>query len=167
MRKNIVALVLLGWLTGAAYAQQQAPPILLHAAACLASKQQLPTSPGTALSLGSWTDTKTYPGKKVLYLVATTGSNHSAGQVYSIFYSERRHHQIFDIQNGTTFVQSTDGKGTINYVVPPIGLADSEGSFTAAIHQLNSEPRYTVTGAEISGQLTHTTCKSYIDNDQP
>lgn len=161
-----MALLLLGGLTGAACAQQ-APPLLLHAATCLASKKQLPTSPGTALSLGSWTDAKSYPGKKVLYLVATTGSNHSAGQVYSIFYSEYHHHQMFDIQNGTTFVQSTDGKGTINYVVPPIGLADSEGSFTAAIQQLNSEPRYTVTGAEISGPMSHTTCKSYIDNDQP
>jgi hypothetical protein len=166
VRKNFIALLLLGALTGAACAQQ-APPLLLHAATCLASKKQLPTAANSSLSLGSWTDTKTYPGKKVLYLVATTGSNHSAGQVYSIFYTEYHHHQLFDIQNGTTFVQSADGKGTIYYVVPPIGLADSEGSFTAAIHQLNSEPRYTVTGAEISGPMSHTTCKSYIDNDQP
>ena len=166
MRKNFAALLLLSGLAGAACAQQ-APPLLLHAATCLASKKQLPTSPGSTLSLGSWTDTESYPGKKVLYVVATSESNHSAGRVYSIFYAEYRHHQIFDIQNGTTFVQSTDGKGTINYVVPPIGLADAEGSFTAAIQQLNSQPRYTVTGAEISGPMRHTTCKSYIDNDQP
>jgi hypothetical protein len=166
VRKNLVALLLLSGLTGAACAQQ-APPLLLHAATCLASKKQLPATPTSSLSVGTWTDTKTYPGKKVLYLVATTGSNHSAGQVYSIFYSEYRHHPLFDIQNGTTFVQSTDGKGTINYVVPPIGLTDAEGSFTAAIQQLNSQPRYTVTGAEISGPMRHTTCKSYVDNDQP
>ncbi len=166
MRKNLVALLLLSGLTGAAWAQQ-APPLLLHAATCLASKKQLPTAANSSLSIGGWTDTKSYPGKKVLYLVATTGSNHSAGQVYSIFYTERGHHQLFDIQNGATFVQSTDGKGTINYVVPPIGLADSEGAFTAAIQQLNSQPRYTVTGAEISGPMSHTTCKSYVDNDQP
>jgi hypothetical protein len=139
----------------------------LHAAICLASKKQLPTSPGSSLSLGSWTDAKSYPGKKVLYLVATTGSNHSAGQVYSIFYTERGHHTMFDIQNGTTYVQSTDGKGTISYVVPPIGLADSEGAFTSAIQQLNGQPRYTVTGAQISGPMSHTTCKSYVDADQP
>jgi len=167
VRKNFVALLLLTGFTCAAYAQQPTPPLLLHAATCLASKKQLPTAANSSLSLGGWTDTKSYPGKKVLYLVATTGSNHSAGQVYSIFYTQQGHHQLFDIQNGTTFVQSTDGKGTINYVVPPIGLADSEESFTAAIHQLNSEPRYTVTGAEISGPMTHTTCKSYIDADQP
>jgi hypothetical protein len=166
VRKNFVVLLLLSGLTGVAYAQQ-APPLLLHAATCLASKKQLPASPGTTLSVGTWTDTKTYPGKKVLYLVATTGSNHSAGQVYSIFYTEYHHHQLFDIQNGTTFVQSTDGKGTINYVVPPIGLTDAEPSFTAAIQQLNSQPRYTVTGAEISGKMSHTTCKSYVDPDQP
>ncbi len=166
MRKNFAALLLLSGLAGAAWAQQ-APPLLLHAATCLASKKQLPTAANSSLSLGAWTDTKSYPGKKVLYLVPTTGSKHSPGQVYSIFYTEYHHHQMFDIQNGTTFVQSTDGKGTINYVVPPIGLADAEPSFTAAIQQLNSQPRYTVTGAEISGPMKHTTCKSYIDNDQP
>jgi len=167
VRKNFAALLLLSGLAGAAFAQQTAPPLLLHAATCLASKKQLPTAANSSLSLGFWTDTKSYPGKKVLYVVATSESNHSAGRVYSIFYSEYRHHQIFDIQNGTTFVESTDGKGTINYVVPPIGLADSEGSFIAAIQQLNSQPRYTVSGAEISGPMRHTTCKSYVDNDQP
>jgi hypothetical protein len=166
VRKNFVALLLLSGLTGAAWAQQ-APPLLLHAATCLASKKQLPAAANSSLSLGGWTDTKTYPGKKVLYLVATTGSNHSAGQVYSIFYTEYHHRQLFDIQNGTTFVQSNDGKGTTNYVVPPIGLTDAEGSFTAAIQQLNGQPRYTVTGAEISGPMSHTTCKSYVDPDQP
>ena len=167
MRKNFAALLLLSGLTGAAFAQQTAPPLLLHAATCLASKKQLPTSQGTTLSLGSWTDTKSYPGKRVLYVVATSESNHSAGRVYAIFYSKYRHHRIFDIQNGTTFVQSTDGKGAINYVVPPIGLTDAEPAFTAAIQQLNSQPRYTVTGAEISEPMKHTTCKSYVDNDQP
>ena len=164
MRKNFVALLLLSGLTGAALAQQ-APPLLLNAATCLASKKQLPAAANSSLSIGGWTDTTTYPHKKVLYLVATTGSNHSAGQVYSIFYTEYHHHQMFDIQNGTTFVQSTDGK--INYVVPPIGLNDAEPAFTAAIQQLNSQPRYTVTGAEISGKMAHTTCKSYVDPDQP
>ena len=150
MRKNFAALLLLTGLTGAACAQQ-APPLLLHAATCLASKKQLPTAAKSSLSLGSWTDTESYPGKKVLYLVATTGSNHSAGQVYSIFYTQHGQRLLFDIQNGTTYVQSTDGKGTINYVVPPIGLYDAEPAFTAAIQQLNSQPRYTVTGAQISG----------------
>lgn len=166
MRKNFVALLLLTGLTGAAFAQQ-APPLLLHAATCLASKKQLPASANASLSVGGWTDTKAYPGKKILYLVATTGSNHSAGQLYSIFYTQHGQRMLFDIQNGTTFVESTDGKGTINYVVPPIGLYDAEPAFTAAIQQLNSQPRYTVTGAEISGKMTHTTCKSYVDNDQP
>ncbi|MES2219733.1 MAG: hypothetical protein V4587_02060 [Acidobacteriota bacterium] len=166
MRKNFLALLLLTGLTGAAWAQQ-APPLVLHAATCLASKQQLPTSPQTTLSVGSWTDTKSYPGKKVLYLVATSGSNHSAGRVYSIFYTVHGHHELFDIQNRATFVESTDGKGTISYVVPPIGLYDAEPAFTAAIQQLNSQPRYTVTGAEVSGPMKHTICKSYVDNDQP
>lgn len=166
VRKNLVALLVLSGLSGAACAQQ-VPPLLLHAATCLASKQQLPTAANSSLSLGGWTDTKAYPGKKVLYLIATSGSNHNAGRLYAIFYSEYHHHQTFDVQNGTTFVQSTDGKGTINYVVPPIGLADAEPSFTAAIQQLNSQPRYTVTGPQISGKMTHTRCKSYIDNDQP
>jgi hypothetical protein len=166
VRKNLVALLLLSGLAGVACAQQ-APPLLLRAATCLASKKQLPTSSGTALSVGTWTDTKSYPGKKVLYLVATTGSNHSAGQVYSIFYTQHGQRLLFDIQNGTTYVQSTDGKGTINYVVPPIGLYDAEPAFTSAIQQLNTQPRYTVTGAQISGPMSHTTCKSYVDADQP
>ncbi|HZC44114.1 MAG TPA: hypothetical protein VE195_08065, partial [Acidobacteriaceae bacterium] len=136
MRKLLVAVLMLDSMAGVAWAQQ-APPLLLNAATCLASKKQLPTAANTSLSLGSWTDTKGYPGKKVLYLVATSGSNHNAGRVYAIFYTEYHHHQVFDIQNGTTFVQSTDGKGTINYVVPPIGLYDAEPSFTAAIQQLN------------------------------
>jgi len=166
VRKNLVGLLLLSGLTGAAWAQQ-APPLLLHAATCLASKKQLPTAATSSLSVGGWTDTKSYPHKKVLYLVATSGTNHNAGRVYSIFYTEYHHHTLFDIQNGTTYVQSTDGTGKINYVVPPIGLYDAEPAFTAAIQQLNSQPRYTITGAEISGPMKHTTCKSYVDNDQP
>lgn len=161
-----MALLLLSGLTGAARAQQ-APPLLLHAATCLASKKQLPTAAGTALSLGYWTDEKSYPGKKVLYVVATSGSNHSAGRVYSIFYSEYHHHQMFDIQNGTTFVQLDHGKGPISFVVPPIGGEDSEGSFISAIQQLDGQPRYTVTGAELLAPLVHTKCVSYTDNDQP
>ncbi|MHB1937837.1 MAG: hypothetical protein ACYCOR_14790 [Acidobacteriaceae bacterium] len=167
MRKNFAALLLLGWLSGAVYAQQQAPPVLAHAAACLASKNQLPISGTTALSLGYWIDAKSYPGKKVLYVAATSGSNHFAGKVFSIFYSEWRHHETFDIQNGTTFVQLDHGKGAISFVVPPIGGEDSEGSFISAIQQLDGQPRFTVTGAEISGPMKHTTCKSFTDNDQP
>src|ERR1035437_3520257 len=143
LRKNCVALLLLGYLSVAVYAQKQAPALLVHAAQCLASKKQLPSSPGTALSLGSWIDATSYPGKKVLYIVATSGANHSAGNVFSIFYSERRPHQIFDIQNGATFVQSNDGKGGVNFVVPPIGGADSEGSFVSAIQRIAGQPWYT------------------------
>ncbi len=167
MRKSFAALLLLSGLSGAACAQQAAPPLLLQAATCLASKRQLPAAANSSLSLGSWTDTESYPGKKVLYLVATSESNHFAGRVYSIFYSGYHNHQLFDIQNGTTFVQLNDGKGPISFVVPPLGLTDAEGAFISAIQKLNAQPRYTVTGAEIGGPMKHVTCKSYVDNDQP
>ena len=162
-----MALILLGWQGGEACAQQQAPPLLLHAATCLASKKQLPAAANSSLSLGSWVDAESYPGKRVLYVVATSGANRFAGRVYSIFYSERRHREFFDVQNGTTFVQLDHGKGPISFVAPPIGGEDSEGSFISAIQQLDGQPRYTVTGAEISGPMSHTICKSYVDNDQP
>lgn len=167
MKKNCVTLLLLGFLSGAAYAQEKPPVLLKQAAQCLAIKKQLPTSASTALSLGSWVDTTSYPGKKVLYVVATSGKNHSAGKVYAIFFVQGRHRQIFDIQNGTVFVQSNDGKGSINFVVPPIGGADSEGSFTSAIQHLDGQPRFTISGTELLAPLPHTTCKSYKDNDQP
>lgn len=166
MKKTCIALLLLGFLGGAAYAQQQAPALLKQAAQCLAAKKQLPTS-GAALSLGSWIDTTSYPGKKVLYVVATSGANHSAGKVYAIFFVQGRRRQIFDVQNGAIFVQSNDGKGSINFVGPPIGGAAVEGSFVSAIQHLEGQPRFTISGAELLAPLAHTACKSYTDNDQP
>ncbi len=162
-----MALLLLGFLSGAVSAQDQAPALLVHAAQCLATKKLLPTSGATSLSLGSWMDTTSYPGKKVLYVMATSGSNHSAGRVFSIFFKERHHRQLFDIQNSAIFVRSNDGKGSINFVVPPLGGADSEGSFVSAIQQLEGQPRFTVSGAQLTAPISHTTCSSYTDNDQP
>lgn len=166
MKNNCVTLLLLGLLSGAAYAQGQTPVLLKQAAQCLAAKKQLPTS-GAALSLGSWIDTTSYPGKKVLYVVATSGTNHSAGKVFAIFFLQGRHRQIFDIQNGAIFVQSNDGKGNINFVGPPVGGEAAEGPFVTAIQHLEGQPRFTISGAELLAPLAHTTCKSYTDNDQP
>jgi hypothetical protein len=166
LKKNLVALLLFGLLSGAASAQNQAPALLVHAAQCLAKKNLLPTSVATSLSLGSWMDAKSYPGKKVLYVVATSESNHSAGKVFSIFFREWHRHWTFDIQNRTVFVRSNDGKGSINFVVPPLGGADSEPSFAAAIQQLQGQPRFTLSGAQLAAPLRHATCKSYTDEGQ-
>jgi hypothetical protein len=166
LRRNFMALLLLGFLSGAVSAQDQAPALLVHAAQCLATKKLLPTSGVTSLSLGYWIDATSYPGKKVLYVVATSGSNHSAGRVFSIFFRERRHRQLFDIDNSAIFVRSNDARGDVSFVAPPLGGADSEGSFVSAIQQLEGQPRFTVSGAQLTAPLTHTTCKSYTDAGQ-
>lgn len=168
MRKNCAALLLFaGCLGGAACAQQQRPALAVHAAQCLASKKQLPISATAPLSYGSWIDTTSYPGKKVLYLAATSQSNRFAGRVYAIFFRGTRHRRTFDIQNGTTFVQPKDANGAIAFVVPPLGGTAAEGSFITAIHQIESQPTFTISAAELAAIPAHTVCKSYIDNDQP
>jgi hypothetical protein len=166
LKKTCIALLLLGFLGGAAYAQQPTSPLLVHAVQCLASKKQVPTSPATALSYGYVVDTTAYPGKKVLFVVATPGSNHSAGRAFSIFFTERRH-PIIDIQNGATFVRSNEGPGGVNFVSPPIGGTDAEGPFISAIQKVQGQSWFTIPASELVTPPAHTTCKSYKDNDQP
>ncbi|MGH9615618.1 MAG: hypothetical protein ACRD28_02670 [Acidobacteriaceae bacterium] len=166
MKKNCAAFLLFaGCLCGAACAQQQPSTLAVHAAQCLASKKQLPISSAKPLSYGSWIDTTSYPGKKVLYLAATSQSNRFAGRVYAIFFRGTPHRRLFDIQNGATFVK--DANGQINFVVPPLGAAAAEPSFVNAINQIEGQPTFTISGAELAVRPAHTVCKSYIDNDQP
>ncbi len=146
-----------------ATAQEQAPPLLVHAAACLTAKKQLPSSGATALSFGYRIDATSYPGHKTLYVVAAAGSSHTTGKAFSIFYTEKGRHPILDIQNGTSFLRSGNGAGDIHFVEPPFGGEATEGSFAAAIQQIEGQPWFTISAADLNAPLGPIRCESYTD----
>lgn len=161
MRKNCVALFLLICMSGAAYAQQQTPKILEQAAHCLASKKLIAISPASPLNFGYVIDAKSVPGKKVLYVVATPASNHSAGRAFAIFFRERRRRPLFDIQNGVTFLISGN---QVNFVVPPAGGSAAEPPFVQAIQQIQGQPMISIADTILLAPANHLQCDAYTDS---
>ena len=161
MRKNCAALLLLVGMSGAVYAQEQTPKLLERAAHCLAAKKLISISPAAPLSFGYLVDAKTDPGKKILYVVATPASNHSAGRAFAIFFRERRRRPLFDIQNGVTFLRSGD---EVSFVVPPAGGSAAEPPFVQAIQQIQRQPMVTIADTVLLAPANHLQCDAYTDS---
>jgi hypothetical protein len=164
LKKNCVALLLMVGMSGAMWAQQQTPKVVEQAAQCLAAKKLISVSAATPLNFGYVIDTKSVPGKKVLYLVATPVSNRSAGRAFAIFFRERRRRPIIDIQNGATFLRSGDGPQGVGFVVPPAGGTAAEPPFVDAIQQIEGQPMISIAGTILQGAPKHLQCDAYTDS---
>jgi hypothetical protein len=164
MSKRLTLLLLLSCLGRTARAQEQAPRLLREAAHCLATTKQdwldLENSKATALNLGYLVDTKSYPGKTVLYVVEYLGPGRSEGMVFTIFLTQEDRRRVFDIQNNARFVSS--GKA-VDFVEPPLGGEWTQEHLVAAIKQIERRPKLVVHVKDLSTPSPATQCRSYAD----
>jgi hypothetical protein len=163
MKKITLAISLLFWLGATVYSQEQAPPLLLHAAQCLKAKQFLPSSKATKLTFGYFLDEKSYSPDRVIYLVNYAAPARSNGLVFAIFLTERDGHQAFNIQNNASFVLSKDEPIGVSFVDPPLGGTWTQEHLASAIKEIEKQPRFALSVKDLFAADPSLVCESYTD----
>jgi len=142
------------------FAQEQVPPLLRDATRCLAAKTfKIPSSHG----LGYLVDTKSWPGEKVLYVVAYTGQSRSEGYVYTIFLSQNAHRQIFNIQNNAKFVVNKRVPDGVDFVEAPLGGIWTQNHLVTAIKQIGRQLSLSLPASDLREPSSSAVCESYAD----
>jgi hypothetical protein len=141
-------------------AQEQAPTLLRGAAHCLVAKSFLQPS---ALDLGYFVDTRSWPGERVLYVVSYTDSSQFKGYVYTIFLSQRHGRHAYNIQNNAKFVRRITGTQGVDFVEPPLGGIWTQEHLAAAILRIGNLPRFALTGRDWKMDPSFDGCHSYTD----
>lgn len=141
---------------------QQPPLALLHAAQCLSAKGFLPRLKTTAPSFGFITDTNSYPGDTVLYVVEF-GSRSSEGWVFAVFQRTTRGREVFDVQNNARFVLTKTGNEGIDFVDPPLGGEWTQQQLIDAIKRIEKQPRFKIALKDLRSASAEMQCRWYTD----
>jgi hypothetical protein len=157
-----VSISLLAFLGGAAQAQGEAPPLLIHAAHCLAVKGFLPPATSGELTFGYLLDEHSYPGDKVIYIVAFASRGQSNGAVFTAVLTGDRGNEAFNIQNNADFVLSKDEPFGVTFVSPPLGGTWTQEHLASAIRKIQKQPRFTISVKDLTA-ADSVTCESYTD----
>ena len=163
MKRTQLVISFLFFLIAAAFSQQQAPPLLLHAAQCLQAKQFLPASKATELTFGYFLDKKSYSPDTVLYVVKYAAPGRSNGLVFTIFLAEHNGRQTFNIQNNASFVLSPKEPIGVSFVDPPLGGTGTQEYLASAIKQIEKQPRFALSAKAISAAGSSFVCEAYTD----
>ncbi len=140
--------------------------VLIRAAHCLAEKNQLPSSNATKLSFGYFLDEKSYPGEIVLYVVNYSSPIRTNGSVFTIFLTEDRGGQVFNVQNNASFVLSKDDLEGVSFVNPPLGGTWTQEHLASAIKRIEKQPRFSITVNKLLAADSSVRCASYTDPQQ-
>lgn len=146
-----------------AQSQQHAPGLFLRAAHCLAVKHFLPQSSTGKLTLGYFLDEKSYPGDKVIYVVAFAAPTRSNGTVFAVFLSGKVGHEIFNIQNNAGFSLSKQEPIGVSFVTPPLGGDWTQEHLASAIKQIEKERRFTISTNDLLSVDSSVSCEAYTD----
>jgi len=163
MKKIPLAISLLFCLGATVYSQEQAPPLLLHAAQCLEAKQFLPSSKATKLTLGYFLDEKSYPGTKEMYVVIYAAPARSNGLVFAIVLTQQGDHEVFDIQNNASFVLDKDEPIGVSFVTPPLGGTWTQEHLALGIKEIEKRHRFALSVKDLSAANASVVCESYTD----
>ncbi|HVB98963.1 MAG TPA: hypothetical protein VNJ12_06470 [Candidatus Dormibacteraeota bacterium] len=159
--------VLLGTLiclSCAGHAQDQGRVFLPPAAECLAAKGFLPQTKATKLTFGYLLDEKSYPGKKMLYVVDYPDPSRPDGLVFTIFLTERDGRQNFNIQNNARFRLSKDADKGVFFVSPPLGGTWTREHLVSAIKKIEKQPRVTLSMKNLLAVDSSVSCEAYTDS---
>jgi hypothetical protein len=141
-----------------------APIELDRAVYCLAKKGFISGNRAGARQLfGFLGDNKSYPGKRMLYVVQYTRASRRRGQAFSIVRAEKNGRQIFDIQNNSGFSIAGRGPEPVSFVSPPLGGVWTQQHLASAIEQIAELPRYSVSVARLRASPSSVDCQSYAD----
>ncbi len=166
MRTSAMKCVLLGTLIClccAGHAQAPGRLFLHRAAECLAAKGFLPQTKATKLTFGYVLDEKSYPGKKMLYVVDYPDPSRPDRLVFTIFLTERDGYQNFNIQNNAHFTVSKDADEGVSFVSPPLGGTWTREHLVSAIKKIEKQPRVTLPRKDLLAVDSSVTCEAYTD----
>ena len=138
--------------------------MLVHQAAhCLTAKGFLPRGEAKELTFGYLLDEKSYPEKKLLYVVNYPTSARPNGSVFTIFLTESDGRQNFDIQNNARFTLAKDENGGVSFVDPPLGGTWTREHLVSAIKQIEKQPRLTISTKDMLTIGSSVGCEAYTD----
>lgn len=144
MKRVALVTSLLVYFGVAVHAQQQLPPLLVRAAHCLVVKGFLPHSKARKLTLGYLLDEHSYPGEKVIYVVAFKAPARSNGSVFAVFLTTKDGHDTFNIQNNATFVLSNKEPNGVSFVNSPLGGVWTQNHLASAIREIEKQSRFMI-----------------------
>lgn len=135
--------------SGACFAQDHPPRLLLDGAHCLATDKQdwfgLAQHIPSDLNLAYYIDTKSYPGTDLLYIMDYTAPIHSAGRAFALLVDGKEPRFVLRIQYGVQFRRAVDGTGRVELINPSMGGIWTQEHLIAAIREVeNGEPTFTV-----------------------
>jgi len=163
LKKLALALLLVACFAVTARSQEQPPQLLLRAAHCLSVKSFLPSTTVQELTIGYLVDVKSYPGKRVMYVVTYTAPAKSSGSAFVIVLTQQDNHQIFDIQNNAAFVLSKRGIHGVSFASPPLGGDWTQERLASAIERIEKQPRFTITANDMLTMGSSIGCEAYTD----
>jgi hypothetical protein len=163
VKKIALALLLLVSYAATARPQERPPQLLIRAAHCLAVKNFFPRLKVTELTFGYLVDKKSYPGKKVIYVVTYAAPARSDGFVFAIVLTQRDDHQVFDIQNNASFVLSKRDIHGVSFVTPPLGGDWTQERLASAVERIEKQNRFTIPLRDILAAEPSIRCESYTD----
>lgn len=141
-------------------AEEGPPKILSEAAHCLVKDDWLAPADSKKgnLTLGYLTDTKTYPGEKVLFVVAFTGRR--KGRIFELTATEHGGQDSLRVENNGKFKESPS---EINFVEELLGGVWTHAYLESAIRQIDSSPRFVISIKELRDGYRDVQCSSYLD----
>ncbi len=160
MKRILSVIMLMLSIDVISYAQGPTPELLIHAAQCLSAKDFLELPHSRPLNFGYLLDTKSYPGKEVIYAIEYTSHNRSRGLVFVLFLEEKDHQRVFNIQNNATFVMA---KGNVKFTGEALGGVWTHQHLEDAIKQIEHQPIFAIPVENLSVPSTLISCESYTD----
>lgn len=147
----------------AVHAQDDGVMLVKQAAHCLAAKGFIPNADLKELTFGYLLDEKSYPNKKMLYVVNYPNPSRLDGFAFTIFLTNLDSRQHFDIQNNARFTRAKNGSGSVSFVAPPLGGTWTREHLVSAIKQIQRKPRLTIPAKEMLTIGSSVGCEAYTD----
>ena len=113
------------------------------------------------LNLGSYTDTTSYPGERVLYIVDYLDPKFTKGMVFVYFIRQRKGQRIFRFENNGTFIHKK--KKEIEFPDPPLGGVWTQEHVEAAIDRIEKSPKVELFVRDLRESFPGVVCESYAD----
>jgi hypothetical protein len=166
MKKIGLAILIVASFGATGRARRKTPPLLFHAAHCLAVKQFLPRTKASKFTFGYILDQHSWPGEKVIYVVLYAAPARSSGWVFEVFLSAKDRREILNIQNNAKFVLSRRAGSGVSFVNPPLGGIWTQAHLVSAIKEIEKQPRFVIPIKNLYATDSYN-CESYTDPQRP
>ena len=154
---------MLACLSWGAHAQEDETGLLRPAVRCLAKEGFLKNAGATKMTFGALLDQKSDPGEKRLYVVYYKRPSRLAGAVFTIVATEHAGQQNFNILSRARFTRPTASDANVSFTSAPRGGTATQERLSAALEQLDKQPRVVISSKDLPAIDSSATCASYTD----